>query len=900
MFLLLVFLLPGIVEAANESATAGVTEVSVTQSPPLENEGRVYGHSCENNADICDPINNIVCSSGKCVDLSRACDGVRDCSDGMDEHPSHCNTTKFGCKFYNGSEYTKISITWYDDDHWFVSCKEDAYNDYYSSGGKSMTCEGGKWPHTVPYCAPCGIIKYHPDEFLSSLTKEQIALTQTPWHIGLYEVVNGKYVYVCSGTLIAPVIVLTNDACVKDNKRGKMGSLKRLKVLAGKYYKDWYRYECTVQESDVLKVFTKWNKPDLYYSNNVAMLYLTKRFDFNVFVQPACVKGKYLSDNITQAEVIEWIEGVSGTYSKSLHKTVVSLHRKSKCLESIHSIKMQRANDLCVSGLQGGDNEGAGVIVKRDSKFFVVGVISSKTGPPSKHRDELSVVTNVRPHFSLITRDFRDAFQVKSCLYSSGRPFYCLNGDCLGSNVICDGDEDCSDGTDETEELCLLIRGPEWVYWDNPQVNWKGDPEESHSGGVIEPEVAGSCYLPDLAGGSYLHTFCQGNDHCPQLSKKYLANGTSTTIHCLFGFESSLKGHQEEEFTCLNSGWTPITPDCIKLCTLQENDELAATCSYNGEDVSCDHGVPANGTVRFQCKPHYKPYLKTNNTWLLTCEKNGTWSDQYPTCIPDCGHPNIINEAKPVITGGQTTKYGRYPWHIALFKYFEHNGTFVNICGGTLISRRIVLTAAHCVVKRETLEIIKYDFLKVSAGKFTRPWDILDEFSQRNNVKKVFFPKSYSANENFYDHDIALIMTDINFKLNNFVLPACIEIERHSVPQNSVGLMLGWGMTDDDNFAEELREVELPYIDLLSCRERYKFFTRFLTFDKFCVIYEKGSGVQEGDSGGGITFPRNNVYFVEGVVSLKPRGKNIFSTFTNVSEHVFWLTNTLSVMGFRN
>lgn len=54
------------------------------------------------------------------------------------------------------------------------------------------------------------------------------------------------------------------------------------------------------------------------------------------------------------------------------------------------------------------------------------------------------------------------------------------------------------------------------------------------------------------------------------------------------------------------------------------------------------------------------------------------------------------------VKGGETAQIGQYPW-IALLKYkvtTENSRPFH--CGGSLISEQYVLTAAHCVKKKET------------------------------------------------------------------------------------------------------------------------------------------------------------------------------------------------------
>ena len=59
--------------------------------------------------------------------------------------------------------------------------------------------------------------------------------------------------------------------------------------------------------------------------------------------------------------------------------------------------------------------------------------------------------------------------------------------------------------------------------------------------------------------------------------------------------------------------------------------------------------------------------------------------------VGGCGKPTIQGSR---VIGGKDARRGSWPWQIAL----RYNGRFG--CGGSLITREWVVTAAHCVHRR--------------------------------------------------------------------------------------------------------------------------------------------------------------------------------------------------------
>ena len=70
------------------------------------------------------------------------------------------------------------------------------------------------------------------------------------------------------------------------------------------------------------------------------------------------------------------------------------------------------------------------------------------------------------------------------------------------------------------------------------------------------------------------------------------------------------------------------------------------------------------------------------------------------------------------------------PWHVGIYKNGEQ------ICGGTIISEREIISAAHCFsLSTNNTHVIDYKIFNVAAGKTKR--ELLEQESPPAQVKDV-------------------------------------------------------------------------------------------------------------------------------------------------------------------
>ena len=80
------------------------------------------------------------------------------------------------------------------------------------------------------------------------------------------------------------------------------------------------------------------------------------------------------------------------------------------------------------------------------------------------------------------------------------------------------------------------------------------------------------------------------------------------------------------------------------------------------------------------------------------------------------------------------------PWHVVIYKDNEH------ICGGTIISERVVISASHCFsIATNNIQGIDYNRFKVAAGKVKRALDEVESpAAQIRGIQEVGISARYT------------------------------------------------------------------------------------------------------------------------------------------------------------
>ncbi|KAJ8258103.1 hypothetical protein GJAV_G00193190 [Gymnothorax javanicus] len=203
------------------------------------------------------------------------------------------------------------------------------------------------------------------------------------------------------------------------------------------------------------------------------------------------------------------------------------------------------------------------------------------------------------------------------------------------------------------------------------------------------------------------------------------------------------------------------------------------------------------------------------------------------------GIARLVSDGQEIIEGRIVGGYPPVPHSI---KYIVSIQTTYNqhFCGGSLINKYWVLTAAHCNIGVERMMIVAGDY---SLGKY--------EGTEQFIIPHLLIPHP-QYNERTNNADIMLIKLKAPVYLNKFVSTVPLPRQDAMIEEGKLCQVSGWGLTSDSGgqIPSTLQTVRLPIISSERCNSSQSF-NGNITSNMICAGFSTGGkDACEGDSGG--------------------------------------------------
>ncbi|NXW90776.1 FA7 factor, partial [Alopecoenas beccarii] len=393
--------------------------------------------------------------------------------------------------------------------------------------------------------------------------------------------------------------------------------------------------------------------------------------------------------------------------------------------------------------------------------------------------------------------------------------------------------------------------------------------DEAHE--VLKVHKRANYFLEEIRPGN-LERECN-EEKCSFEEAKEIFHSQEKTMEFWFSYQGS---NPCSTNPCHNGG----------VCKIRHYSYFCICPPKFGGDT-CEKGLCVSITEKVEC------WYKNGGCWqycrdsgsafrvACSCAEGYTLHGDGRSCLQagDTGsvpvYVSSASEHNSRITGGTLCHRGHCPWQVLI-----RNSRDVGFCGGSLISSRWVVTAAHC------LDLVTPHHVTVDFDKYQREFK-----EQKIAVDQSWTHPHYDSNN--YNSDIALLHLSSDVTFNEYAVPICLPSPSLAAllsQEGHVGTVSGWGATHERGATLRfLMRVQLPIVSMESCQRSTD---RLITDNMFCAGHDTDAAdACKGDSGGPFAVSYHNTWFLLGVVSwgegCAEKGK--YGVYTRVANYIPWI-----------
>ncbi|XP_071149022.1 chymotrypsinogen A-like [Mytilus edulis] len=238
------------------------------------------------------------------------------------------------------------------------------------------------------------------------------------------------------------------------------------------------------------------------------------------------------------------------------------------------------------------------------------------------------------------------------------------------------------------------------------------------------------------------------------------------------------------------------------------------------------------------------------------------------------------------IVNGDNANIEDHPWQVSVQINRTENGNFTHECGGSIIDKSWVLTAAHCNIYPE----YPVKSIRVAAGS-----SLLSQMKTIIPIKKFYRHENFKPLTSEINSDLMLLQLRRPLKFGSTINKIDLDT---AVGKNYTGELCtisGWGNTNTSvtNFPDRLQVVSMPVVTNEYCRTSW-----FSGLKNMICLQEEEKDSCNRDSGGPMVCSKKLV----GVLSFGVRNcdGNRPSVHARVSAYLDWIKEKMNKRNKKN
>lgn len=313
---------------------------------------------------------------------------------------------------------------------------------------------------------------------------------------------------------------------------------------------------------------------------------------------------------------------------------------------------------------------------------------------------------------------------------------------------------------------------------------------------------------------------------------------------------------------CINGNWALEWPTCQARCNVDDITSFtyAAVCELDGIEIDCNDRMVTGTNAELKCLNGYRN-VDDGDDQVLTCGDNGEWNDIPSACEQICGRIPVtkaVDLEQDYNDGDKDHDDGHVaiataPWHAIIYKK-NVSGDFNEICGGTIIDTKAVVSAKNCFWDSAIIAPLPAAEFRVAVGKLGRDFnDDQNDDYQVFSVDNIYYME---GDGQLYEQDLAVIIVSNHIQYNVNVTPICLS-NRNSDndSHNELGRIVYW-----EPLNNTLKSIDVKVQLDNNCDKN------FIILD---ILAEQMYVTQTSDMGNGVAYPEieNNktIYYLRGI-----------------------------------